>query len=81
MTVDDFVSGSVGGSVSGSMVCCLHQVFRPKHHFPFITPLTKGNCVVCEYDPVNNPRCSGFVPVGYRVVSVVSDYRVGGERS
>jgi len=46
-------------------VVCLHQVIRKKGKLPFelYKAEGQGNCDACKYDPINNPRCSGYEPI------------------
>lgn len=52
---------------------CLNQVFRPKHHFPFLNHAGKGNCTICSYDPDNNRRCTSYSPISVRLSSCASE--------
>jgi hypothetical protein len=40
---------------------CLNQVFKSKGLY---RAEGQGDCRTCEYDPVKNPQCSRYVPVG-----------------
>jgi hypothetical protein len=55
------------------VVCCVNQVFRPKYHWLFLQKPGWGDCTVCSYDPVNNPRCRGYAPVRYVTITVRDD--------
>lgn len=50
-------------------VICLHQLFAPSAFYRN-TKEGHGDCRVCERDPINNPVCKGYVPVGVQYVEV-----------
>ena len=48
------------------IVRCLRQIFRPTDEIKFIVK-GRGNCLICKYDPINNKKCSGFIPINITV--------------
>ncbi|MCR4327482.1 MAG: hypothetical protein NUV46_02780 [Nanoarchaeota archaeon] len=44
---------------------CLHQVSSPGVTLPkyFLDMIGIGNCSICTYDPIENPKCLGYSPV------------------
>lgn len=48
-------------------IVCLHQFFNHKGNYQ---SKTHGNCSVCQYDPLNNPICSGYYPIKERILIV-----------
>ena len=50
-------------------IVCINQFFRPKD--VRFKSETHGDCVICQYDPINNAICSGYYPVKERIIFVV----------
>jgi hypothetical protein len=50
-------------------IVCLYQLFRPKVSVTHIG--NRGNCSICEYDPINNFKCSGYYPIKERIIIVI----------
>lgn len=49
-------------------IVCLHQLFNNKGS---IQSEYHGNCSICQYDPINNFKCSGYYPIKERIIIVV----------
>lgn len=45
---------------------CLHQIFRPTRK-NICRPSGVGECVVCEYDAIENLKCKQFTPVNLSI--------------
>lgn len=47
----------------GELVRCINQAFRPTTIVPQEMRPGIGNCLICTYDPENNPKCRGYYPI------------------
>ena len=61
------------------LVRCINQVFgsKEKVRTPEEWRPGMGDCTICTYDPINNPRCLGYHPIKIWTINVVESENNG----